>query len=131
MRLRKIKSLSFVELMLSVAVLSLGITLVYQGFLTSLGGYNYCIDYLIVQNWLDEKLWEIQDKLSHYKILLTEDKEGSFTIGNKRFSWNLSYELIEGMKDMSLYQVVLNISWREGVKKVKTQRASYIIYKEK
>ncbi|RKY33685.1 MAG: hypothetical protein DRP69_06050, partial [Candidatus Duberdicusella sinuisediminis] len=78
MRLRKIKSLSFVELMLSVAVLSLGITLVYQGFLTSLGGYNYCIDYLIVQNWLDEKLWEIQDKLSHYKILLTEDKEGSF-----------------------------------------------------
>ncbi len=131
MRLRKIKSLSFVELMLSVAVLSLGITLVYQGFLTSLGGYNYCIDYLIVQNWLDEKLWEIQDKLSHYKILLTEDKEGSFTIGNKRFSWDLSYELIEGMKDMSLYQVVLNISWREGVKKVKTQRTSYIIYKEK
>ncbi|RKY43103.1 MAG: hypothetical protein DRP80_06030, partial [Candidatus Omnitrophota bacterium] len=94
-------------------------------------GYNYCIDYLIVQNWLDEKLWEIQDKLSHYKILLTEDKEGSFTIGNKRFSWDLSYELIEGMKDMSLYQVVLNISWREGFKKVKTQRASYIIYKER
>ena len=131
MKLRKIKSLSFVELMLSVAVLSLGITLVYQGFLTSLGGYNYCIDYLIVQNWLDEKLWEIQDKLSHYKILLTEDKEGSFVIGNKRFFWNLSYELIEGIKDMSLYQVVLNISWRQGFKKVKTQRTSYIIYKEK
>ncbi len=124
-------SLSFIELMLAVVVLSLGISLIYQGFLTCLGGYNYCVDYLVVQNWIDEKIWEIQDKLSHYKILLTEDKSGSFIANNKRFDWTLSYELIEGIKNMSIYQVILDVSWREGLKRIKSKRATYILYKEK
>jgi hypothetical protein len=103
---------------------------IYEGFLTTLGGLNYCVDYLNAQVWMDEKIWDIQDKLSHYKTLLTEDKQGNFLIGNKQFDWRLLYSLIEGSSEASLYEISLDVSWKEGFHRIKSTRGAYILYLE-
>ncbi|MBN2119664.1 MAG: prepilin-type N-terminal cleavage/methylation domain-containing protein [Candidatus Omnitrophica bacterium] len=126
----KKRGLTLVELIVTVVVLSLGIVLIYEGFLTTLGGFNYCIDYLNAQIWLDEKIWDVQDKLSHYKTLLTEDTSGTFLTGNKEFNWYLSYDLIEGLKEAGLYAIDLKVSWREGFKEISTARSAYALYLE-
>ena len=124
------KTFTLVEVIVASVVLALGIVVIYEGFLTTLGGLNYCIDYLNAQIWIDEKIWDIQDKLSHYKTLLTEDKQGTFLIGNKQFDWGLIYSLIEGSSEASLYEVTLDVSWQEGFHRINTRRGAYLLYLE-
>ena len=126
-----LRGFSLVELMVTTLVLSLGILMVYQGFFTSLGGLNYCVDYLNAQLWMDEKIWDVQDKLAHYKTLLTEDTSGTFIMRNRQFHWELDYNLIQGSKAASLYEVNLGVAWKEGIKQVATQRTANVLYIEK
>ncbi|UCC94429.1 MAG: prepilin-type N-terminal cleavage/methylation domain-containing protein [Candidatus Omnitrophota bacterium] len=131
--MRKINSgaqrgFSLVELIVSVAVLSLGIVIICQGLLVTLGGFNYCIDYLNVLLWIDEKVWDIQDKLIHYRTLLTYEDSGTFILRNKHFDWNLSYDLTEGAEKASLYEITLTVSWREGMKRMNISRSAYVLF---
>jgi prepilin-type N-terminal cleavage/methylation domain-containing protein len=124
------KGFTLVEVVVASVVLALGIVVIYEGFLTTLGGLNYCIDYLNAQVWIDEKIWDIQDKLSHYKTLLTEDKQGTFLIGSQQFDWTLMYSLIEGSSEASLYEINLGVSWQEGFHRINTKRGAYLLYLE-
>ena len=124
------KGFSFVELMAVVVVLSLGILVVYEGYLVSLRGFDYCRNYLTVQPWIDQKMWDICDKLSRYNTLLTENTAGAFIIQNKRFNWSLNYSLLEQIKSKSLYRLELNVFWHEGVNRINVRRGTYALYME-
>jgi len=126
MRIKR-RSLSLVETMVAVAVLSFGIILVSQGFLTALGGVSYAVDYLDVLLWMDGKLWDLQDKLTHYNTIASEDTQGTVIIGSRRYQWNLSYNLIEGTEKASLYELGLQVGWQEGMRKIKTWRTLYVL----
>ena len=128
---RKKRGFTFVEVIVATIVLALGIVVIYEGFLTTLGGFNYCLDYLDAQLWMDEKMWDVQDKLYHYKTLLTQDSEGTFIVDGKEFDWSLAYSLIQGSKEASLYEVTLDISWQEGLHRPKSTRGAYLLYLEK
>jgi len=122
---------SLVELAVAVVILSLGILIVYEGFLISLRGFYQCKYYLGTQAWIDEKLWDIGDNLGRYNTFLAEDNTGTFRIGNKKFNWSLSYSLLEQTKKASLYEVRLNVFWEEGTNRVNVKRATYVLYTEK
>jgi prepilin-type N-terminal cleavage/methylation domain-containing protein len=125
---KKKTGFSLIELIVATVILSVGIIVVYQGFLISLRGFNYCIDYLSTQQWMDEKIWEVKDQLIHYRTLLTEDDTGIFIRRNKNFRWDLSYHLIEGIEGKSLYEINLKVFWDEGAQKVSTQRSTYVFF---
>jgi prepilin-type N-terminal cleavage/methylation domain-containing protein len=128
----KIKpSFTLLELIVSIAIFSLGIVGIYEGFFTSLGAASYTKNYLKVQLWMEEKLWQLQDKLLRYKTLLTQKNQGSFTLGGKKFFWNFSYFLIEGTKERNLYEIVLRVRWKEGRRDIKLVRSTYVSYAEK
>ncbi|HIE36479.1 MAG TPA: prepilin-type N-terminal cleavage/methylation domain-containing protein [Candidatus Omnitrophica bacterium] len=61
---------TLLELITSIIVLSLGIVGVYEGFFASLQATSYTKNYLKIQLWMEEKLWQLQDKLLRYKTLL-------------------------------------------------------------
>ncbi len=102
--------------------------MVSQGFLMNLEGFNYAVNHLNVISWMDWKFWEAHDKLTHYRTLLTDDSSGTFIMGSRKFSWDLSYNLIEGTEYSSLYELILRVFWKEGIKEASTIRSGYVLH---
>ena len=119
---------TLIEVMVATAVLALGIVLIFEAFFISLDSFNYCSNYLNVATWVDEKIWQAQDALSHLGSQGFIETEGSFVNRNKNFDWNLSYNLIDVQPD--LYKINLVLSWKEGRRKVRVSRAAYAIYEK-
>ena len=124
----KRSTFTLVETLVAVAVLSFGLILVCQGFLVVLGGFSYATDYLNILLWMDTKLWNAHDKLVHYRTLVADDNAGTVIIDGRQFNWALSYNLIEGTDEMSLYELSLRVFWREGVRKANLLRTQYALY---
>lgn len=122
------RSLSLVETMVAVTVLSFGVILVCQGFIMALGGFSYAVDYLNILLWMDTKLWGIHDQLMHYNTIASEDTAGTVIIGNRNYQWNLSYNLVEGTEKASLYELSLQVGWQEGMRSIKTLRTLYALF---
>ena len=91
LKLNTRKGFTLVELMVTVTILSLGVVSVYEGFFTSLNAHAYCRNYLSVQSWMNQKIWDIQEALLRYQTLVTQKKSGNFKIGGKEFKWGLHY----------------------------------------
>ncbi|MBN3039798.1 MAG: prepilin-type N-terminal cleavage/methylation domain-containing protein [Candidatus Omnitrophica bacterium] len=122
------KALSLVEVLVAAAVLSLGVILVSQGMLVALEGFNYAVDYLNVLLWMDWKFWDLHDKLMNYRTLGVEDNQGAFSLNNRNFNWDLNFNLIEGTKEASLYEMTLNVYWKEGMRPAKATRTADVLY---
>ena len=125
---KKSKSLSFVEVMVTAAVLSLGLILVVQGLLVTLGGLHYAVDYINVLLWMDWKFWDIHEQLMNYKTLSENNSQGTFLVNNKRFKWSLAFNLVEGTEDVSLYEFTLRVFWKEGLRQAQVLRTAYALY---
>ena len=123
-------SFTLLELVVAVAILASGIILVYEGFFVSLSAVSYSTNYINAQRWMGQKLWDVQDRLTRYETLLTQETSGSFFEEGKEFLWNLSYSLIETTEKVDLYKIILGVSWREGARKIKVVRSTYAQYIE-
>lgn len=117
---------TLVEAMITTAILSLGIVLIYEAFFISLDSFNYCSNYLNIVSWADEKVWQTQNSLNHYGVERAIGTQGVFKRANKKFNWNLSFYLI----DVDLYRIDLDIFWQEGKRKSKLSRSAYALYNE-
>jgi prepilin-type N-terminal cleavage/methylation domain-containing protein len=127
-----VKAFTLLEVMLTVAVLSIGTIFVYQAFFNSLDAFNYCLNYLNVTSWMDEKIWQAQDSLAHFANLGRMLTDGKFVIGNKHFKWDLSYSQIDEVKKIcKLYKVDLAVSWQEGKRQIKLVKNAYARYEKK
>ena len=124
------RAFTLVEVMATTAVLSLGTVLIYEAFFSSLDSFNYCSNVLNVIPWMDEKLWQTQDSSNRLGISSSET-QGEFVQGNKKFTWELSYDLLEEMESFDLYKINLALSWQESQRKIKLLRTAYTEYAKK
>ena len=116
--------------MVTIAVLSLSIVLIYQSFFTSLDSLNYCATYLDIGNWANEKIWQTQDDLKRLGLLASIETAGSFSNRNRDFSWNLSYGLID--VESHLYRIILVVLQENGeLRRIALLRTAYVAYEEK
>jgi prepilin-type N-terminal cleavage/methylation domain-containing protein len=119
------KGFTLLEVMVTTAVLSLGIVLVYQSFFISLDAFDYCLNYARVAPWADEKLWETQDDFRRYGASANPAASGEFISSNKIFTWNMSCASIDPPR---LYKINLILSWKEGKRTAKLFRDTYALY---
>jgi hypothetical protein len=114
--------------MVATAVLSFSVVMIYQAFFTLLDSFSYCVDYLDVVCWADEKLWTAQDSLTHNGSLSPIETRGEFININKKFEWVLSQELLDDTGP--LYKVNLDLLWRQGKREIRLSRTAYAIYEK-
>ena len=114
--------------MVTTAVLSLGIVMIYESFFISLDSFEYSQNYLKVVSWLDEQVWQAKDELSRSGELINTQPGGEFVTSNKTFSWDLGYTPT-GTPD--LFRINAVLSWQEGKRKVRISRSDYALYQKR
>jgi prepilin-type N-terminal cleavage/methylation domain-containing protein len=124
-----LRGFTFIELMVAVSILSLGLVSIYEAFFMSLDAVNYCEDYLNNLSLVDEKICLAQDLLYRQGPEAKIDTSGDFTRNHRNFRWALSYFPVGGIKN--LYQVTSSIRWTNGKRKALLVRSAYAIYNEK
>jgi len=113
--------------MVTVAILSLAVVLIYETFFISLDLMNYSYDYLKTVSWVDNKMWQAQNELSRFNALAETETSGAVTFDNKNFNWKLSYASAGAP---GLYRIDSTLSWREGRKDAGMSRTAYAMYVE-
>lgn len=119
---------TLIEVMAAVAVLSLGILLIYETFFVSIDSMDFCSDYLDLACWVDERVWQAQNLLTIFGPSCVMETEGAFAKGHKAIEWSLSPALID--ETQGLYKIDFVLSWKQGKRKISLSRSAYAIYEE-
>ena len=123
---------TLVEVMVSVSILALGSSLIYEAFFTNLDLCNYYEDYLSITPWINEKIWQAQNSLSRAVSPGPIETDGVFINGNRKFVWDLSYVALDEIKeDYKLYKIDLSVNWRVGKRPFALSRSAYALYEKR
>ena len=117
------RGFTLVEVLVATAILSFGLVMIYQAFFISLDTFDYYLNNLDAQLWLDEKLWQLQDDFRRYAVFSPLKLSDEFIIGNKRFNWSVDYNPIDPEE---LYKVSLKVAWSQGSRAINLLRVAYI-----
>jgi hypothetical protein len=120
------KGSTFIELLVAVAVLSFGLVLLYEAFFSYMDAFNYSFRRLDVQQWMDEKVWEIEDELIRSGILMPGQLGGSFIREGKTFTWTASVRTMGEIEDSFLYMLELDVTWEEISRDVCLSQVAYV-----
>ena len=122
------RGFTLVEVLVTVAILSLGSLLIYEAFFTSFDAFNYCANYVYVLPWIDEKIWEVQENIRRLGSRGHVRSDGEFVHDATHFLWHVSRHTIDA--EGGLYGIDLTLSWQEGFRKIKLKRKVYALFKE-
>ncbi|MFH0796391.1 MAG: prepilin-type N-terminal cleavage/methylation domain-containing protein [Candidatus Omnitrophota bacterium] len=117
------RGFTFVEIMVTLAVLSFGLVVIYQSFLICVNALSYYSTSLEVREWLDGKTWEIDDKISRTKTPLPSSNSGTFIVRNKPVFWQGDIQSIS--RDANEYRITLSCFWKEGRRQINLSRTFY------
>lgn len=119
------KGFTLMEIMVTVAILSFGIVAIYEAFFISIDTYGYYTRYLNTQDWINEKISEMELVLMESQALEPGQTAGQMTRDYKTFDWTMQVALIE--EDQGLYAVAVRLFWQEGSRTVDISRTAYLM----
>lgn len=121
------KGLLLFEVMLTVIILSVGLTLILRSFSTSLNASKSAQHYTTATLLIEDKMWELENKVV---IDADLDVEGQFPEPYQKFNWHLT------TKDKPIQtqtgkinEVKLIVYWQEGRRKGSTSATTYLANK--
>ena len=117
------KAFTLVEVLVAGAILAFGVVAIYDALFTSLDAFSYYSNYLEVQNWMEEKIWRAQEDLLRRGDLRAEQTDGTFRQGGRKFVWNMTVEPLHE----DLFVLDLELSWDQGRRTIRVQRAAYAL----
>ena len=115
---------TLVEVMITVAVLSLGTLLIHQGLLRSADALGHYNNLLVAQEWAEAKLWDTRESL-----LYSSDDDpavpagSSFTESGKEFECSVTTKSQADANN--LYGIQIQVGWQEGHQPVSYQVSSF------
>jgi len=111
------RGFTFVELMITMVVVTVGLVFIIQGFIIASNVLNTAQNYLAVIPFLEAKMQDIEASARINNGVDRHSDEGEFAFLAKNFKWNLE---VVGAKqeeepDLSedLNEVSLKVSWQE------------------
>ena len=116
------------HLIMTVAILAFGIVAIYEALFVSMDTHGYYTHYLSTQDWISEKIWDVQSELTSSGILNEEQTSGQIVREHKTYDWFMEISPLD--EAQGLYLVNVKLSWREGDKTVNTEREAYLLSPE-
>ncbi|MFH1678015.1 MAG: prepilin-type N-terminal cleavage/methylation domain-containing protein [Candidatus Omnitrophota bacterium] len=117
------KGFTLVEIMVATAILSFGLVMIYQAFFISMDTFDYYLNHLNAQLWMNEKIWQVQDEFRRERIFIPKQANGELVIADKNFDWVMAYSLI--VPD-ELYKINLQIFWKQSSRRVNLLKVAYV-----
>jgi prepilin-type N-terminal cleavage/methylation domain-containing protein len=117
------KGFTLIEIMVATAVLSLGLVLIFEAFFSSLDAFDYYVNYLNANNFVEEKIWEAQDSIKRFGSLVNIQTNGEIEVKNKKISWFLISSPLGA--EARLFKINLEFSWKQGKRRPKINRCAY------
>ena len=112
-----------IEVMVTTAVLSLGIVLIYESFFICLDAFERSKRFLVVLPWAQEKMVALQDDVGRGGCAAFLESPGEGTLQNKDFRWNAACRTID--EEGGLYQIDLTVTWPQGKGTGRLVRSAY------
>jgi len=120
---------SFIEIMTTVAVLSLGILAVYQSFFKSLDYLNHMTYRLHALNILSNKIELVQKRLEvSGEIALNEPTPAIVSINGKTVEFQQDVQISDVHQLKNIYRLDVTLSWQESGRNITLSRSCYIYY---
>jgi prepilin-type N-terminal cleavage/methylation domain-containing protein len=116
---------TLIEVMVSVAILAFGITAIYEAILTSLNIFGSYTKYLNTQAWINEQIWEAQDRVNHSRIVIVGENKGVIRLNNKDHEWTMQIDPLD--MDAGLYALNIRLAWQEGGRTITLSRGAYAV----
>jgi prepilin-type N-terminal cleavage/methylation domain-containing protein len=108
------RGFTLIEIMISVAILSVGLILVLQGFSHAFNILRISRDNLETSLFAQEKMAEMEINAKQEKDAFLDDVSGVSRSNNIEFNWQIRLTPDKEYED--LYEAVTTVSWKEGIR---------------
>ena len=115
---------TLIEVMLSVVILSLGFTLILQGFSQALKTLRISQNNAKASVLADSKMAELQINAKEGQDVLSSGVNEKILLNNIEFYWRSEVTLDQ--EDENLNKTVATLSWQEGKRKGATPIVTYL-----
>ncbi len=118
---------TFIEIMVTLAILSLGLTVILKSFLVSLDHLEHLTNRLYASLLLDNRISSIERTLRAYKALPFDlNHQEKIAVGAKEteFTQKMSIKEVEDYADV--FQLDLTLTWQEKQRERESSRTAYI-----
>ena len=123
----KNKGFTFIEMMVTLAVLSVGIVFIYKSFLVSIDQLEYLTQRLYATVLLDNQFSAIERNLKIYKALPVSLNESlKIPIGPKTITYKQGMNIKEVEDYPDVFSLTLVLSWSEQRRQMTLERTGYI-----
>lgn len=123
------KGFSFIEMMTTIAVLSLGIVAVYQSFFKSLGYVNHMTYRLCALNIISSEIELIQKRFEVTgEIVLTDVRPKTVQVHGHPIEFTPYVDLASVNNKENIYQLNIALSWNESGRQIVMSRSCYIYH---
>lgn len=118
---------TFIEVMVTLVILSTGIVAIFQSLLVSLDQIDYLTHRLHASNEIENVLFIKEKMLRQYKELsLNLGEEKTLPVGNKTLSVDQKITISEIESYPDIFKIQLRLGWTEGERKIELTRENFI-----
>jgi len=118
---------TFIEIMVTLVVLSLGIVAIFQSLFISLTNISYLNSRLYANMMLDDRIAKTERMLRAYNALpLDLDPQELVDIGVKMIQFNPKMNISQVKGFIDVYRIDISYSWEENGREIRIGRAAYI-----
>ncbi|MDD5408587.1 MAG: prepilin-type N-terminal cleavage/methylation domain-containing protein [Candidatus Omnitrophica bacterium] len=119
------KGFTLIEIMISIAILSLGLILILQGLTQCLNILRISQNNLETSLLAEEKMAEMEIAVKQDKEMFSKDTSGESQSGNIEFNWHI--RLSPDMEYEDFYEVLTTVNWTEGRRKGSSIFSTYLM----
>jgi len=121
------KGFTFVEVMVTMVIFSLGIVTILKTFVVSLDQMSHLTTRLYANTLLDTQFSTIQKMLTQYSVLPMElEKSNEIQVGSRIVDFKETMSFTEVDDYLDVFELELKIKWNVGKKKYEISRIGYV-----
>ena len=128
LKIGKNKGLSFIELMLTIVILSSGLVFIYKAFFISLSSFNYLTNRLYAMNLMSNQIASLRQTFAVTNDITKQlgQTTKTITFNGKPVDFVLDKKANTINSTANLYEAEVLAGWKEGNRDFKVTQSAYV-----